>query len=83
MEVIGDIKKWTEEVVCKDCGAQLRIEASDLIVRNTAMFYAGETWDPVVLVKCAVCDSEVYVTKKVPSGIRDRLFRMYREGRGL
>lgn len=67
-------KKWSKKIKCRECKAKLEIEEEDLVVQNRAMAYAGETWEPELYVECAVCNSDICVTKKVPYGIQDRKF---------
>ena len=77
MKVLSQ-EKWSAQVTCTACKALLEIEESDLRVVNTAMAYAGERWDPRLRVECAVCHSDIDVTRTVPSGMR---YRMYDEAR--
>lgn len=64
---------WTKVFVCKECRAKLEVNGSDLFVVNDAVFYAGESWEPNVVFRCASCESLNRVTDKVPSGLRDKL----------
>lgn len=74
MKVLEGPDKWVKQCTCKECSAKLEIEESDLRVVNTAVGYAGETWEPAIVVTCPVCKTDVYVTKKVPYGIQNRLY---------
>ena len=67
-------EKWSKKVKCRECKAKLEIEEDDLFAVNTAMAYAGESWDPRLRVTCAVCQSNIDVTSKVPSGMCDRKY---------
>lgn len=75
-----NITEWTGEYTCDECGALIEINRDDLKVINTAVGYAGETWEPVIVFDCPVCDSYVYVeqvhrqrSNLLPSGIRHKL----------
>lgn len=72
-------KKWTKRFVCEECKAVLEVEEKDLHVANTAVAYAGESWEPRLYFDCAVCHSDNDVTGKVPSGIQSKLFEEARE----
>jgi rubrerythrin len=64
---------WSQEFVCQGCASTLLVETSDLAVINTAMGYAGETWEPEVAFNCPVCQTTNQVSSRVPDGIRNRL----------
>lgn len=70
----GPKQKWTKRFVCEECQATLEVEESDLHVVNTAVGYAGETWEPELEFECPVCHSDNRVTGRVPSGIQYKLF---------
>jgi hypothetical protein len=67
-------EKWSKRVNCRECKSRLEIEEDDLRAVNTAMSYAGETWDPRLRVTCAVCHSDIDVTDKVPSGLQNKKY---------
>lgn len=72
-------QKWSKRVVCPECNAVLDIEKEDLYVINTAVAYAGETWEPELCFNCGSCESRVTVTNQVPSGIQWDLFDKARQ----
>ena len=73
-------KKWSKKIKCRECKAKLEIELDDVKAINTAMGYAGETWEPLLYVECAVCNSDVRLKiGSVPSGIEHKLFEELRE----
>jgi len=74
MKVIKGELEWKTEIICPHCKSVLEIEKKDLYVINTAMSYAGETWDPEMQVDCCVCETSIGVTKQVPYGIRNRMY---------
>ena len=75
--------KWERDYTCRECRSVLRVDVCDLYARNTAMAYAGETWDPRLFYKCCVCKSENDVTRKVPHGIEHDLFeKLYARRKG-
>jgi hypothetical protein len=67
-------EKWSKEIKCRSCKAKLEIEEADLFAVNTAMGYAGETWDPRLRVTCAVCHTDIDVTNKVPRGMQNKKY---------
>lgn len=71
--------KWTKRFTCDECEAVLEVEESDLYAVNTAVAYAGETYDPRLRIKCGCCSSEIDVTNKVPSGLQNKLFAELRK----
>lgn len=73
--------KWAARVICRECEAVLEIEKEDLYVINTAVAYAGETWEPEVVFNCAVCETRNYAKGNVPAGIRYRLIDEVRNKR--
>ena len=75
MKVLNGSSEWKIKVICNSCGAILEVEKSDLFVANTAMAYAGETWDPTLRAKCCVCETSMYMDEKVPVAIRERMFQ--------
>lgn len=66
---------------CGHCKALLELEFSDIQVENTAMAYAGETYDPVLYFLCPVCKSRNYRLEFVPPGIRAELIESARPKR--
>ena len=71
MRVIKDNNTpWKKTYVCLDCGSTLEVAQDDLKVVNTAVAYAGETWDPIVVFYCPLCKSRNNVTTSIPSRIR-------------
>ena len=66
--------KWSKRFVCTECSAVLEVDEPDLHVVNTAVAYAGETWDPRLRFTCEICHSVNDVTGQVPSGIQGKLF---------
>ena len=75
MKVVKGPEVWKTEVECRSCKATLEIGKEDLRVVNTAMSYAGETWDPVIRVTCCVCETSITVDKVIPYDMRSRLIR--------
>ncbi len=45
-------QRWSKDFHCKHCAETSKITISDVHVYNTAVFYAGETWDPEVRIVC-------------------------------
>ena len=66
--------EWTLEIECRKCHAKLEVNKDDLYPVNTAVGYAGETWDPAVYVDCGNCESSINVTDKVQDGVREKLY---------
>lgn len=71
--------EWSKNYICRECDAILTIEEGDLYARNTAMAYAGETWDPRLFFDCVVCRTRNDVTSKMAHGIQKELFRQLSE----
>lgn len=46
---------WSYEFVCRGCKSRCLAFAEDVRVRNAAVYYAGETWEPVYYVACGAC----------------------------
>lgn len=80
MKILSE-KKWSKEIKCHECKAELEIEESDLFAVNTAQGYAGESWDPRLRVTCAACNSRIDITSKVPSGMREKKYDQLRKKR--
>ena len=70
---------WKKNFVCRECGAVIEPSEEDLKVYNSAVAYAGETWDPVVYYTCPECETDNVVTFDVPYPIRDRQFKILEE----
>ena len=66
--------EWTKRLVCPECQALLEVVESDLYVVNTAVNYAGETWEPELRCNCGSCHSQIDMSNKVPSGIQYKLY---------
>jgi hypothetical protein len=66
-------KKWTKKITCPHCHAKLEIEEKDLYVGNSAVAYAGETWEPHLRCKCGSCQSRIEMHGRVPQGIEEKL----------
>lgn len=69
--------KWVKKFVCKHCDAVLEVCENDLFTVNTAVAYAGETWDPRLRFTCPVCSTDNDVTNNVPYGIQFKSFSDY------
>lgn len=65
---------WKKEFTCKACKAKLEVSKEDLVVKNFAVFYAGETWEPEVCFVCPVCHTTNKVSNAVPAGICSKLY---------
>jgi hypothetical protein len=72
-------EQWKVQVTCESCEAVLEVEKKDLYVANTAVAYAGETWDPRIRVRCCVCETPVPMDGHVPWGIQARMFTEARQ----
>lgn len=79
MKVVSKNKDWKKRIKCKECRAELEIEEKDVYVVNTAVGYAGESFDPQLRVNCGRCKSSVDVSDKVPSGIENSKIQLFRE----
>ena len=78
----GSSEKWSRNFVCRECDSTLEIVARDLWVANTAIAYAGETWEPRLAFTCSVCKSTSYLADSaVPSSIRHALYDKARSRR--
>lgn len=75
----GKSKEWSKDVECDECLALLRVYKKDLYVVNTAIAYAGETWDPKIRADCAICKNELVIDEYVPDRIRNDLENAYRK----
>jgi|GEM_PF-3104663 len=72
-------KNW--RFVCSGCGAVLEVEKDDLYVVNTAVAYAGETWDPALRFNCPVCEEANDATdSEIPDRVKWELFSKARSG---
>lgn len=49
------------EVSCKRCNARLEFEPEDVVCINTAVGYAGETWEPRFIIECPECGEDIYL----------------------
>ncbi|KKS93254.1 MAG: hypothetical protein UW68_C0006G0028 [Candidatus Collierbacteria bacterium GW2011_GWB1_44_6] len=66
-------KRWSKNFTCNHCRKISRVTVSDIHVFNTAVLYAGETWDPEVRIVCPVCHTQTAAGKHVPRGIQNEL----------
>jgi len=74
-------QEWKKLFVCDGCGAVLEVEEADLKVRNLAVPFAGQTWEPSLYFVCPQCKRVNDVTNGVPSDMQKRLFREVRTGK--
>lgn len=61
--------RWERKIRCSECRVTSLITQDNLRVINTAVASGGETWDPVVVIECPVCESDSPAIPKVPRGI--------------
>lgn len=69
-------RKWKERVMCPrhGCRAVYEVDADDLVAENTAVAYAGETWEPRIYVYCPECGQAAELTYVIPQAVRDKKF---------
>ena len=70
MKILSE-PEWTRKVTCPHCRAKLEITATDIKAINTAVFYAGETFEPEVGVDCGVCH-KFFEIHGVPAGLYNK-----------
>ena len=72
MKVI-EKKVWRHAFKCHECKSRCEAEAGDVRVRNSAVVYAGETWEPVYYVACGGCGARHSLTAemRLPSHVRE------------
>lgn len=63
--------KW--RVTCHFCKAVLEFEKEDIYIANTAVHYAGETWEPEARIECPECESPVKVTDRISHNMFNKL----------
>jgi len=63
------VKIWSKPIKCPECKEISVIKIEDVKVLNTAVGYAGETWEPELNIKCPICKSYFLAKNRVPQGI--------------
>lgn len=64
-------KIWSKQFRCPACKKTSTITIENVKVINTAVAYAGETWEPEVCVICPICQSHTGAKGQAPQGILD------------
>jgi len=67
-----------KQVRCEHCKALLEFEPNDVQLINTAVGYAGETFEPEFVVDCGSCGENVNVSEVIGSKFKSRLIGEYR-----
>ncbi len=70
------------EVVCQRCNAKLRFEPQDARCINTAVGYAGETWEPEFVIDCPECEELIYVSRLLSEKAKDAAVAKYKRRKG-
>ena len=64
---------WKKLFLCRKCNAALEVSEDDLVARNTAMAYGGETWEPRIHYACPECETHNDVTWDISPYVRERM----------
>ena len=79
MKVLREGEKY--QVTCGHCKAILGFESVDVKLINTAVGYAGETFEPEYIVECGSCKEDVNVSRLIGPNLKDSLCDEYRRKR--
>lgn len=61
-------KAWAHRFTCHECKSQCEASAEDVRLRNSAVFWGGETWEPVYYVKCGACGAR-HTVNRLPTHV--------------